>query len=245
MFIYKARDYQDMSRKAANIVSAQVILNPSSVLGLATGSSPIGLYKQLINWYQKGDIDFSKVKTVNLDEYVGLPPENEQSYRYFMNTNFFDHINIDKKNTFVPNGLEKDLEKATKGYDKIIADMGGVDLQILGIGNNGHIGFNEPADEFPKGTHLVDLTQSTIEANKRFFNSIDEVPKQAYTMGIKSIMLAKKIVLIASGKGKAEILNKALNGPITPKVPASILQLHKELFVLADEEALSQWEGWF
>ena len=241
MIIYKAQDYKDMSRKAANILSAQVIMKPNCVLGLATGSSPLGTYKQLIEWYEKGDIDFSNVTSVNLDEYKVLDPNNKQSYRYFMNTNFFDYINIDKKKTFVPDGLEMDTEKATSKYNEIIRNTGGVDLQLLGLGHNGHIGFNEPGEQFEKETHCVDLAQTTIEANRRFFDSEDDVPKQAYTMGIKSIMQAKKIVLIVSGQDKAEILDKALNGPITPELPASILQLHNDVIVVADKAALSKW----
>ncbi|MDY5435442.1 glucosamine-6-phosphate deaminase [Peptostreptococcus porci] len=241
MIIYKAEDYKDMSRKAANILSAQVIMKPNCVLGLATGSSPLGTYKQLIEWYNKGDIDFSHVTTINLDEYKGLSPENEQSYRFFMNTNFFDHINIDKKRTFVPDGLEMDSEIATKNYNEIVKNSGGVDLQLLGLGHNGHIGFNEPGEQFERETHCVNLAQTTIEANRRFFESEDQVPKQAYTMGIKSIMQAKKIVLIVSGEDKAEILDRALNGPITPELPASILQLHNDVIVVADKAALSKW----
>ena len=239
MQIYKAKDYQDMSRKAANIISAQVILKPDCVLGLATGSSPIGTYQQLIEWYKKGDLDFSRVTSINLDEYRGLPGDNDQSYRYFMNHNLFDHVNIRKECTYVPDGLEPDPQKACAAYEEIIRKSGGVDLQLLGLGHNGHIGFNEPADSFPKETHCVDLTESTIEANKRFFASIDDVPRQAYTMGIGTIMSAKKILIIVSGADKAEILNKVINGPITPQVPASILQLHPDVTVVADEAALS------
>ena len=239
MVIYKAKDYQDMSRKAANIISAQIIMKPNCVLGLATGSSPVGTYKQLIEWYKKGDLDFSQVTSVNLDEYKGLSPENDQSYRYFMNTNLFDHVNIDKTRTFVPNGLELDSEKACSDYNHIIAREGGIDLQLLGLGHNGHIGFNEPAAAFAKETHCVDLTESTIEANKRFFASEKDVPKQAYTMGIKNIMQARKILVIVSGKSKARILRDLLHGPITPEVPASILQLHKDVTIIADEDALT------
>ena len=206
MVIYKAKDYQDMSRKAANIISAQIIMKPNCVLGLATGSSPVGTYKQLIEWYKKGDLDFSQVTSVNLDEYKGLSPENDQSYRYFMNTNLFDHVNIDKTRTFVPNGLEADSDKACSEYNEIIRKQGGVDLQLLGLGHNGHIGFNEPGAAFEKETHCVDLTESTIEANKRFFESEDDVPRQAYTMGIKNIMQAKKILVVVSGEDKAAIL---------------------------------------
>ena len=239
MIIYKVKDYEEMSRKAANIIAAQVITKPDCILGLATGSSPVGTYQNLIAGYEKGDLDFSNVKTINLDEYKGLSPKNDQSYRYFMNTNLFDHINIDKNNTHVPNGLEADSEKACSEYNEIIAQSGGIDLQLLGLGPNGHIGFNEPDSVFIPGTHCVDLTESTIEANKRFFESADDVPRQAYTMGIQNIMSAKKIVVVVSGANKAESLAKAINGPIDPQVPASILQLHNDVIIVADEAALS------
>lgn len=239
MNIIKAKDYTQMSRIAANYIFAQVILKPNCVLGLATGSSPIGTYEELIRRYQAGELDFSKVTSINLDEYKGLSPENDQSYRYFMNTNLFNHINIDKSRTYVPNGLESDTEKACANYDALIENCGGIDLQLLGLGNNGHIGFNEPGAFFAKGTHCVDLADSTIEANARFFSSINEVPKQAYTMGIKSILQAKKILVIVSGKGKAKIVKEAFTGPVTPQVPASVLQLHSDVMVVGDEEALS------
>ena len=237
--IYRAKDYQDMSRKAANIISAQIIMKPDCVLGLATGSTPVGAYKQLVEWFKKGDLDFSGVTTVNLDEYRGLSGENDQSYRYFMNTNLFDHVNIDKSRTFVPDGLEEDPAKACRDYNNIIRSVGGIDLQLLGIGGNGHIGFNEPGDAFEKETHCIDLTESTIRANARFFASMDDVPKQAYTMGIKNIMSAKKILLVATGENKAEALYQSLYGKITPNMPASILQLHSDVTVVADEAALS------
>ncbi len=230
------KSYAEMSRKAANIISAQVIIKPDCVLGLATGSTPIGTYKQLIEWYKKGDLDFSAVRSINLDEYVSLDGSNDQSYRYFMNDNFFDHINIDKNNTYVPCGVAEDLEKECEAYDKRIEDFGGIDLQLLGIGLDGHIGFNEPDSSFVKNTHVVDLHESTIEANSRFFASRDLVPKQAVTMGMVSIMQAKNILLIANGKNKKEILEKAFFGPITPEVPASILQLHKNITVIYSEE---------
>ena len=224
--------YERLSRQAANIISAQVILKPDSVIGLATGSSPLGTYKQLIEWYEKGDIDFSKVTSVNLDEYVGLDGTNDQIYRYFMNKNFFEHINIDINNTFVPNGCAVDLAGEGKRYDEYIAELGGIDLQLLGVGLDGHIGFNEPDKYFVKSTHVVDLHESTIKANSRFFASEDEVPKKAITMGMVSIMQAKKILLIASGKEKRDILEKAFYGPITPEIPASILQLHPDIIVI-------------
>ena len=222
MIIYTGKDYYDVSRKAANIMSAQIIMKPNAVLGLATGSTPVGMYKQLIEWYKKGDLDFSQITSVNLDEYKGLSGDNDQSYRYFMNTNLFDHVNIDKTRTYVPNGLEEDSEKACADYNEIIRSVGGIDMQLLGIGGNGHIGFNEPGAAFEKETHCVDLTE----------------PKQAYTMGIKNIMTAKKILLVATGEAKADALYKSLYGPITPNVPASILQLHPDVTVVADEGAL-------
>lgn len=240
MRIYCGKNYDEMSRKAANIISAQIITKPNCVLGLATGSTPIGTYKQLVEWYEKGDLDFSEVTSVNLDEYRGLSGDNDQSYRYFMNNNLFNHVNIDKSRTYVPNGLEADSRKACKEYDQIIEQVGGVDLQLLGLGHNGHIGFNEPADCFAKGTNCVDLTERTIEANKRFFEKESDVPRQAYTMGIQTIMRAKKILIVVSGEDKADIVEKAFAGPITPQVPASILQLHNDVTLVGDEAALSK-----
>ena len=240
MKIIRAKDYKDMSRKAANIISAQVIMKPNCVLGLATGSTPIGTYDQLVEWYNMGDLDFSEVTTVNLDEYKGLPRTNDQSYYYFMHQHLFDRVNIDPERTNVPNGMEPDAEKECGRYEELIRSLGGVDLQLLGLGHNGHIGFNEPGEAFEKETHCVDLTESTIEANKRFFASADDVPKQAYTMGIKTIMQAKKILVVVSGEDKAAILKEVLYGPITPEVPASILQLHNDVTIVADAAALSK-----
>lgn len=233
------KDYNDMSRKAANIISAQIITKPNCVLGLATGSTPVGTYKQLVEWYNNGDLDFSEVSTVNLDEYKGLDHDNDQSYYYFMMNNLFKHVNIDLSRTHVPDGTEPDSEKACADYEKIVNEYGGADLQLLGLGHNGHIGFNEPADDFPKVTHCVDLTESTIKANARFFEKIEDVPTQAYTMGIGTIFKAKRILLIASGKDKAEIVKKAFCGPIDPRVPASILQLHPDVTIVLDEDAAS------
>lgn len=240
MKIYKAKDYKDMSRKAANIISAQVIMKPNCVLGLATGSTPIGTYDQLVEWYNKGDLDFSEVTTVNLDEYKGLPRTNDQSYYYFMHQHLFDRVNIDPERTNVPNGMEPDAEKECGRYEELIRSLGGVDLQLLGLGHNGHIGFNEPGEAFEKETHCVDLTESTIEANKRFFASADDVPKQAYTMGIKTIMQAKKILRVVNGENKADIVERAFFGPVTPEVPASILQLHNDVTLVGDEAALAK-----
>ena len=238
--IYKAKDYKELSRKAANIISAQIIMKPSCVLGLATGTSPIGIYNQLVEWYKKGDLDFSEVSTVNLDEYIGLDASNTQSYRYFMNSNLFDRVNIDKLNTNVPNGMATDLEGECDSYDSLIHSLGGIDLQLLGLGHNGHIGFNEPGESFEKGTHIVDLSESTINANARLFERKEDVPKRAITMGIRTIMQAGTVLLVASGEDKADIVRDAFWGKITSQVPASVLQLHKNLIIVADEAALSK-----
>lgn len=232
MRIIRTKDYRDMSRKAANVISAQVILKPTSVLGLATGTTPIGTYEQLAEWNHKGDCDFSQVSTYNLDEYRGLTHEDPQSYHYFMRQNFFDKINIDLANTHVPDGANPNADEACSEYDRIVREAGYPDLQLLGIGRNGHIGFNEPACEFVKATHLVTLKENTRQANARFFASIDEVPTQAITMGMLSIMQARKVLLMACGPDKMEILKAAVEGPVTPEVPASILQLHKDLVVV-------------
>ena len=240
MKIIRAKDYADMSRKAANIISAQVIMKPNCVLGLATGGTPVGAYAQLVDWYNKGDIDFSEVTTVNLDEYRGLPKEHPESYWSFMHRNLFDHVNIDPAHIHLPDGTNPDAEDACAQYNQIIHSVGGIDLQLLGIGHDGHIGFNEPGEAFELETHCVDLTPETIEANKRFFDgNVDLVPKQAYTMGIKTIMQARKVLMVANGKGKAEIIKKAFFGPVTPEVPASILQMHPDFTLVGDEEALS------
>lgn len=239
MNIIKATDYNDMSRKAANIISAQIILKPDSVLGLATGSSPLGLYSELVKRYQLGDLDFSQIKSVNLDEYLGLTHDNPQSYYYFMNENLFGHINIVPENTHVPDGTAANAEQACTEYEQIIQSLGGIDLQLLGLGNNGHIGFNEPGEAFERETHCVKLTENTIRANARFFEKIEDVPRYAYSTGIKSIMQAKSILLVASGKAKAQALYHSLFGSISPAVPASIIQLHNNVSIVADEDALS------
>ena len=239
MRIIRAKDYKDMSRKAANIISAQIIMKPDCVLGLATGSTPIGAYEQLVEWYNKGDLDFSEVTTINLDEYKGISRENPQSYYYFMNEKLFNHVNINKENTYLPDGMEPDSETACRKYNEIIHAIGGVDLQLLGLGHNGHIGFNEPGIAFEKETHCINLSSRTIKANTRFFADEKDVPRQAYTMGIKSIMSARKILVVVSGEDKAEILKTAFFGPITPSVPASVLQLHNDVTLVADEAALN------
>lgn len=238
MTIYQVKDYEELSRKAANIISAQIILKPDATLGLATGSTPVGTYRHLIECYHSGDLDFSRVTSVNLDEYKSLSGEHEQSYRYFMNTNLFRHVNIRMSHTHVPNGLEEDGDKECARYNEIIQSVGGIDMQLLGIGGNGHIGFNEPGTAFERETHLITLTEETRQANARFFSSIDEVPTHAYTMGIKNIMSARKILLLAAGESKAEALYESFYGPITPGVPASILQLHNDVTIIADEDAL-------
>lgn len=240
MKIIPAKDYQDLSRKAANIISAQVILKPESVIGLATGTTPIGAYSQLIEWYKKGDVDFSQMRTYNLDEYRGLEHDDSQSYHYFMNDKFFNHINIDPNNVHVPDGANPNIEEACTTYDDMIEEAGFCDLQLLGIGNNGHIGFNEPDTAFSKGTHCVDLTESTIQANARLFEKAEDVPRQAYTMGVQTIMMARSILVVASGAAKADAVYDMCFGPVTPQVPASILQLHTNCVVVADGEALAR-----
>lgn len=240
MQIYRAKDYEDMSKKAANIIASQIVLKPDCVLGLATGSTPVGAYKNLVEKYEQGDLDFSQVTTVNLDEYKGLPRENDQSYYYFMHDNLFDHVNVKPENTHLPDGTKEDSDEECARYEELIRTLGGQDLQLLGLGHNGHIGFNEPDAIFEKATHCVDLQESTIEANKRFFASADDVPKQAYTMGIGTIMQAKKILVVVSGEDKADTVAKAFFGPVTPEVPASILQFHKDVILVADEAALSK-----
>ena len=240
MKLISAKDYKDMSRKAANFLSAQVILKENSVLGLATGGTSEGIYEQLVEWYRKGDIDFSSVSTVNLDEYVGLDGSNEQSYRYFMNRHLFSWINVKEKNCHLPNGMAENIDEECDRYDRLIEKLGGIDMQLLGIGENGHIGFNEPDEAFEQMTHCINLKEDTIEANSRYFASKEEVPRRAITMGIKAIMQARAIVLCASGSKKAAILQKVLYGPVTPEVPGSVLQMHPRLIVVADEEALSK-----
>lgn len=239
MRIYVTEDYNAMSHRVASILAAQVLLKPDCVLGLATGSTPVGAYKQLVEWYKKGDLDFAQVRSINLDEYVGLAPTHDQSYRYFMQSNLFDHVNIVPANTNVPNGLAEDAAEECRRYNEVIHTLGPIDLQLLGMGHNGHIGFNEPAETFELETHVVDLTDTTIQANARFFASADEVPRQAMTMGIQTIMQAKKVLVAVSGKDKAEIVKKAFDGPVTPDVPASILQMHPDVILVGDKAALS------
>lgn len=240
MRIYKVKNYEELSRKAANIIAAQVITKPNCVLGLATGSTPIGTYENLVSMYENGDLDFSEVTTVNLDEYKGLDPSNDQSYRYFMNKHLLTKVNVPIENTHVPDGTIEDSEKACAAYNEILHKVGPADLQLVGLGHDGHIGFNEPADHFADETICVDLDDITIQANKRFFASEKDVPRQAYTMGIGTIMRTKCVLMVVSGEDKAEILNRVINGPVTPRVQGSILQFHPNVIIVADEAALSK-----
>lgn len=243
MRIINCHTYEAMSRKAADILAAQIQLKPNCVLGLATGTTPIGAYQGLIKKYESGSLDFSEVRTYNLDEYRGLTHEDPQSYHYFMNDQLFNHVNIDPANVHVPDGANTDADAACADYDRMVAEAGYCDLQLLGIGRNGHIGFNEPADEFSKGTHCVDLTESTIEANSRLFEKEEDVPRQAYTMGTQTIMNARCILVVANGENKAQAVRDMCFGPIVPACPASILQLHPNVFVVCDDAALSLCEG--
>ena len=228
-----------MSAEAAKIMAEVIKNKPDCVLGLATGSTPVGMYACLVDMYNKGELDFSKVKSVNLDEYYPLSPDNDQSYRYFMNKNLFDRVNIDKANTNVPDGMAKDVEKSCAEYEAKIDAMGGIDVQVLGIGRNGHIGFNEPDSELIPNTHLTALTDSTIEANSRFFASENDVPKHALTMGIASVFKARKIIVVASGANKAEAIRATLCGNLTTNCPASLLRLHPDVTIICDEAAYS------
>lgn len=237
MKLIVVNNYEELSKVAAKEFSKIIKEKENVVLGLATGGSPVGMYKELIRMYEQKELNFSKITTVNLDEYIGLNPEHNQSYRYFMNNNLFNHINIDKSNTFVPNGLAEDLEAQCKEYDQKISELGGIDIQLLGVGNNGHIAFNEPNNELSSGTHIISLTDNTIEANARFFDNIDDVPRKAITMGVGGIMKAKKIILIASGESKAEAIKGIFSGKITTANPATMLQMHRDVTVIVDEAA--------
>lgn len=237
MELIVVKDYEEMSKKAAAIMSSQVLLKKDSVLGLATGDTPLGMYKELISKYKKNEIDFSKVKTFNLDEYYGVDRNNSQSYYFYMMNNFFKYINIDMSNINIPDGTAQNVEKECINYDRKIKEAGGMDLQILGIGVNGHIGFNEPNVSFEAQTHLVSLDDKTIKSNARFFNSIDEVPVKAISMGIKTILQSKKIILLASGESKAKAIYNTVKGKISPETPASILQLHQDVTIILDEKA--------
>lgn len=240
MRILVCKNYDEMSKKAAQMILSQVTLKPNSVLGLATGSTPIGMYKELVKMYNEKLIDFSEVSTFNLDEYYNLPKTSDQSYDYFMRVNLFNHINVKNENIHIPNGMASNVELECETYDKQIKESGGVDIQVLGIGHNAHIGFNEPTINFERGTHLVDLKESTIEANARFFEKIEDVPKKAITMGTGSIFKARKIMLLACGDSKADAIYNTVYGKVIPEVPASILQFHNDIVLILDEAAASQ-----
>lgn len=240
MRIIIVENYEELSRKAASLVASQVILDPNSVLGLATGSTPVGMYKNLVNMHNEGMLDFSNVRTFNLDEYYGLQKTHEQSYNYYMRKNLFDFINIKKENTNIPDGMVIDYLKESKKYEEKIKDAGGIDLQVLGIGRNGHIGFNEPDVKFEAVTHIVELDEDTIQANARFFDKIEDVPKKAISMGIKTIMHVRKIILLASGESKADAMYRSIKGPINPEIPASVLQLHPDVVYILDKKAASK-----
>lgn len=237
MRIYVVDDYEALSVKAALIVAGQISFKADSVLGLCTGSTPVGMYQKLVEMHKTQGLDFSRVITFNLDEYLGLAPENEQSYHYFMMDNLFNHVNAKPEHINIPSGQAADIAAECARYEQSIKQAGGLDLQVLGIGRNGHIGFNEPADKFTGETHLVELDEDTINANSRFFSSRDEVPTRAITMGIKTIMQAERIILLANGTSKAEAVRAAVAGEITPRVPASILQLHPNCTFIVDKEA--------
>ncbi|MCR5194833.1 MAG: glucosamine-6-phosphate deaminase [Pseudobutyrivibrio sp.] len=240
MRIYKEKNYEEASIRAAQIVADQIKFKNDSVLGLATGTTPIGMYKTLVEKYKEGEITFQDVKTVNLDEYRGLADDDKNSYHYFMNENLFSKVDIDIANTHLPNGMANVPEEECKEYEDLLKSLGGVDLQILGLGGNGHIGFNEPGTPFTETTHLVNLTDSTIKANSRLFEKIEDVPKQAYSMGIKSILDAKRILMIVTGESKAEALAKVVKGPVTEDVPGSILQRHRDVIIICDEAAAAK-----
>jgi glucosamine-6-phosphate deaminase len=239
MKLIEAKDYQDMSRKAADIIIDQVKKKPNSVLGLATGGTMIGTYAALVDDYKQNGTSYQQVNTVNLDEYIGLAPEHPNSYHYYMNDHLFNHIDIPKSQTYLPNGLAKDIEAECQRYENLLEQISGIDLQLLGIGQNGHIGFNEPGTSFESTTHVVELALSTRQANSRFFNRFEEVPTHAITMGIATIMKSKKILLLASGKKKAHIISQLFAGKVTTEIPASILNTHPNVIVIADQEALS------
>ncbi|WP_297636371.1 glucosamine-6-phosphate deaminase [uncultured Clostridium sp.] len=237
MRLIVVKNYDEMSKVGAEEMASVIKENPKAILGLATGGTPEGMYKELIRMNKDGEIDFKDITSVNLDEYVGLQGDHPQSYRYFMNTHLLDYINIDKTKTFVPNGLAKDINEEGRKYDQMIDNLGGIDIQLLGVGTNGHIAFNEPDGELVAGTHLTGLTQSTIDSNSRYFESADEVPKTAITMGLGQIMKSKKILLLASGENKAEAMKELFSGKIGTSCPVTMLQMHKDVTVVLDEAA--------
>lgn len=240
MNVVIVKNYHELSVKGTQLVADQITNKKNTVLGLASGQTPIGMYQELINMFKRGKIDFSEVVTFNLDEYYGLAPEHPQSYYYYMWNTFFKHINIKKENIYLLNGVTENIMQECNQYEYLIQKNGGIDLQILGIGDNGHLGFNEPAIGLNSKTHLVNLSEETIQANSHYFNNIQEIPKQAITMGIGTIMKAKKIILLASGRKKSHAIEKTINGPVSTEVPATILQLHPDVKLLIDKEAASQ-----
>ncbi len=239
MRIIAVRDYERLCDIASAVIIDQIRAKADSVLGLATGATPIGVYERLVRRYEEGAADFSACVTFNLDEYIGLPPQSEASYAHYMHERFFSRVNIRPVNAYMPDVSSADIARACREYDGLIARAGGVDLQMLGLGHTGHIGFNEPRGSFIKNTHAVTLSDRTVQANARYFSSTSDTPRRAITMGIKTIMDAKRVMLLVSGKDKADILCRALIGDICPRLPASILQLHRDAVVIADEEALS------
>ncbi len=240
MKIIVAADYDEMSKLAANHVAQWVRQNPKAVLGLPTGGTPLGMYRNLIEMHRGSNLSFKDVTTFNLDEYVGLEPHHSNSYRYYMYENFFKHIDVQEHNVNIPDGTAEDLEQECIHYEDKIRNAGGIDLMVLGLGNNGHIGFNEPSDRFPATTHVTKLDESTVQANARFFERIDQVPRYSITIGIGSIIRCRRILLLASGKAKARAISAALEGPVTPSLPASILQFHPDVTVILDAEAASK-----
>lgn len=238
MKIIKVADYEEMSDRAAEIIINRILYNPQITLGLATGSTPLGVYKRMIDDHRKNGTSYKGVHTINLDEYIGLDKDDPNSYYYFMKENLFDHIDIPLSQCHIPNGTAQDLKEECERFEQLIQSVGGIDFQLLGIGPNGHIGFNEPGTPFQSRTHIVPLTEETRQANSRFFNSIDEVPKMAITMGIETILQSKEIMLLASGKSKAEAMKNLIHGEIHKSIPGSALKRHKNVTIIADEEAL-------
>lgn len=240
MKLIEVYSYEELSLKAAQIVANQIKSKHNSVLGLATGSTPLGCYQELVRMYQNGEIDFSNITTFNLDEYYGLGPENRNSYRYYMDHYFFDHININKEATHIPQGIPQDVLTECQAYEALASQMGGMDLQILGLGTTGHIAFNEPDSTFHPFTRLVNLDESTIQANGHYFKHHNDIPRQALTVGMRFILNSRLILLLASSEKKAFALERTINGPIDPMVPASILQLHPNVVIIADDSARSK-----
>jgi glucosamine-6-phosphate deaminase len=237
MNVVIAKNYQELSIQAAQLVTEQITNKRDTILGLATGQTPVGMYQELVRKFQEGEINFSDVITFNLDEYYSLPPNHPQSYHYFMWNTFFQYINIKKENVHLLNGVTENVDEECRHYESLIQKNSGIDLQILGIGDNGHLGFNEPALGLNSKTHLANLSEETIQANSKYFKDIEEVPRQALTMGIGTIMKAEKIILLASGPKKAHVIERTINGPVSTEVPATVLQLHSDVTLLIDQEA--------